>query len=357
MKKKLYLMLAALVMMMFMASIVFAGEETVFSGNLRLHYSKMKDSEDFFGIHFFELRAKKQVGPMGIFVNERIGDGNANYLYEGWISYKAPGSIGAFKLGLVPVPFGIFANGLYYPKGIPYSKNWMWEYDYGVRYDGVFKASEALGVNASVAYLSRENSAGELGAFEVAHPDCSKCTGERDTVSGRLGVDLKAGDALSLKVGGSMQMGSLEAVEGELVKGKLVPKLVDGQTVPVDDQDRLGIAGDITLSPKLPIPVTLMGEFINYSLGEIDDLKGNIIMGQLDVTPVQKMGNLDKATLSLHVSMDMPTEGKQVTALVGQLRLIMCKQFNIFAQVFGNMVEDADEMTGQGVRIWFMYAF
>jgi hypothetical protein len=328
-------------MAMLVGSAALAQEETVFSGNLRLHYNKLKDKEDSFGIHFFELRAKKQVGDMGVFVNERIGDGNANYLYEGWVSYKIGKLFGTgctIKLGLVPVPFGIFANGLYFPKGIPYSKNWMWDYDYGARYDGNFKLSDALSVVPAVAYLSRENSAGELGAFTAG--DCPACTGERDTISGRLGLDLNLADALGVKAGGSVQLGKLKR-EGQEEK-----------------DDKLGIAGDVSITPKMvPVPVTLMGEFINYSLGDMDELKGNILMGQADITPVQKIGMLDAAKLSLHVGMQMPTEGKSVTNLIGQLKLTMSKQFNIFAQVFGDMVEDADEMSGQGIRLWFMYVF
>jgi hypothetical protein len=346
MKKTIFVLSTVLVMVMLISSAALAGEETVFSGNLRLHYNKLYNdakgewNEDSFGLHFLELRAAKQVGAMGVFVNHRIGDVNNNYLYEGWVSWKMGELIGTactIKLGLVPVPFGIFANGLYYPKGIPYAKNWMWDYDYGARYDGTFKLSDALAITPAVAYLSKENSAGELGAFSAG--DCPKCTGERDTISGRIGVDLKAGDALGVKAGGSVQLGKL---------------MREGQE---EKDDKLGIAGDVTISPKLPIPVSLLGEFINYSLGEDDALKGNILMGQLDVTPVQKMGMLDKAILSLHMGMNMPTEGKSVTNLIAQLRLIMCKQFNIFAQVYGDMVEDADEMTGKGLRIWFMYVF
>lgn len=129
MKTTTLLLSVILVMVMVVGSVALAQEETVFSGNLRLHYSKLYNDateewgEDAFRVHFFELRAKKEVGSFGVFTNMRIGDGNANYLYEGWISYKAPEPIGTFKAGLVPVPFGIFANGLYYPKGIPYDKN------------------------------------------------------------------------------------------------------------------------------------------------------------------------------------------------------------------------------------------
>ena len=130
----------------------------------------------------------------------------------------------------------------------------------------------------------------------------------------------------------------------------------EGATVP-EDETRLGIAGDVSITPMmLPIPITLMGEFINYSLGEDDTQKGNIMMGQADITPVQKMGMLDKAILSLHYGMDSPTEGDSTTTMIAQLRLIMCKQFSIFAQVFGDKVGDED-MSNQGLRVWFMYVF
>jgi hypothetical protein len=76
----------------------------------------------------------------------------------------------------------------------------------------------------------------------------------------------------------------------------------------------------------------------------------------LGVTPVQKIGILDKAILSLHYGMDSPTEGDSLTTMIAQLRLIMCKQFNIFAQVFGDKVGDED-MSNQGIRVWFMYVF
>lgn len=348
MKRTIFVLSTVLVTAMLVGSAVLADEETVFSGNIRFHYNKLHNdakgewNEDFFSLHYIELRAKKQVGDMGVYVNQRIGDGNKNYLYEGWVSYKIGKLIGTactIKIGLVPVPFGIFANGLYYPKGIPNARNWMWDYDYGARYDSTFKLSDALSIVPSVAYLSRENSAGELGAFVIGET-CPPCTGDRDNISGRLGVDLNMGDALGVKAGGSVQIGKLMREEQE------------------EKDDKLGIAGDVTITPKmLPIPVSLLGEFINYSLGDMDELKGNIMMAQLDVTPVQKIGMLDKAILSLHVGMNMPTEGKSVTNLIAQLRLIMCKQFSIFAQVYGDMVEDADEMTGKGLRIWFMYLF
>jgi len=349
--KKAILILSTVLAMAILVSFAAFGEEadtaTKFSGNIRFHYNKLYNdttgewNEDSFGLHYLEIRAKKQVGDMGVFVNHRIGDVNNNYLYEGWVSYKIGKLFGTgctIKLGLVPVPFGIFANGLYYPKGIPYAKNWMWDYDYGARYDGNFKLGEALGLNVAAAYLSKENSAGELGAFSSG--DCAACTGERDNIAGRLGVGLNLGDALGVKAGGSIQMGKLmrEGVE--------------------EKDDKLGIAGDVTITPKiLPIPVNIMGEFINYSMGDDDQLKGNIFMGQLDVTLIHNIGPLDKATLSLHAGMDTPTEGLSKTNLIGQLKLVMCKQFNIFAQVYGDMIEDADDMTGKGLRVWFMYVF
>jgi hypothetical protein len=236
------------------------------------------------------------------------------------------------------VPFGIFANGLYFPKGIPYSKNWMWDYDYGVRYDGKFQASDVLGVELAAAFLNNENSAGELGAFTAG--DCPACTGDRNNVSGRLGVALTMEDLLALKAGGSAQIGKLQR---------------EGQE---EDDDKLGVAGDVTIDLKaLPIPVSLLGEFINYSLGEDDVLKGNILMGQLDITPVQNIGMLDSAKLSLHVGMDTPTEGAKKTNLIGQLLLIMDKQFRIYAQVYGDKIEDVDDMMGKGLRVWLMYLF
>ena len=339
---------AVLITSIFITSIAFAEEpdtSTVFSGNLRLHYNKLYNNAteewnaDSFGLHFFELRAKKQVGAMGVFINYRLGDNGANYLYEGWISAKLPcpmedGKAG-LKIGLVPVPFGIFANGLYYPKGIPYAKNWMWDYDYGVRLDGSKKIGEALGVDLAVAYLNNENSAGELGAFSPG--DCALCTGDRNNISARLGLGL-AGD-LDIKAGGSVQMGTLKR-EG------------------AEDDDKLGVAGDISISPKmLPIPVTLMGEFINYSLADADTAKGSIIMGQLDMTPIKSVGALNSATLSLHFSMDTPTEGTSVTSLIAQLKLVMCNQFIIFGQVYGDKIEDVDDMMNKGIRVWLMYLF
>ena len=125
-----------------------------------------------------------------------------------------------------------------------------------------------------------------------------------------------------------------------------------------EKDDKVGLAGDITITQKIiDMPIVLMGEFINYSLGESDMAKGNIVMAQADITPIQKLGMLDKATLSLHVGMEMPKEGKARTNLIGQLLLQLDKQFLIFAQVFGDKYEDADEMTGQGLRVWFMYLF
>ena len=345
MKKAISVLSAVLIVSMFTGSIAFAEEpdtSTTFSGNLRLGYKNMQDdadaadaawaeNEDDFSVHFLELRAKKQVGPMGIYVNERIGGAsNRTYLYEGWISYKAPGQIGSFKIGNVPQPFGIFANGLYYPKGIPYVKGWMWRYNYGVRYDNVIKAGEGLGVNVGAAYFDKG----------IAPSAACAC---RDTISGRIGVDLAG--PVAVKAGGSVQYASLKAVP---VNDSLA-----------DDETKLGVAGDVSISPNmLPIPVTVMGEFINYSLGEADAQKGNIMMGQLDITPIQKMGILDKAILSAHISMDTPTEedADSTTTMIGQLRLIMCKQFSIFAQVFADKVGDAD-MAGKGLRVWFMYLF
>jgi len=351
MMKAISVLLAVLAVFVFTGLVAGAEEakkpdtSTMFSGNLRLHYNKLYNNKteewnaDSFGIHFFELRAKKQVGAMGVFVNYRLGDNGANYLYEGWVSAKLPcpmeGGKAGLKLGLVPVPFGIFANGLYYPKGIPYAKNWMWDYDYGVRLDGSCPVGDALGIDLAVAYLNNENSAGELGAF--APGDCAPCTGDRNNISARLGVGLA--DSIGLKAGGSVQMGTLMR-EG------------------VEDDDKLGIAGDISISPKmLPIPVTLMGEFINYSLADSDTAKGNIMMGQLDITPIKTSGPLNAATLSLHFGMDTPTEGKSVTNLIAQLKLTMCKQFIIFAQVYGDKLEDVDDMMNKGMRVWFMYLF
>ena len=343
MRKTISVLSVVLVVSMFIGSIAFAEEpdtSTTFSGNLRLGYTNMQDdadapdsawaeNEDDFSVHFLELRAKKQVGPMGVYVNERIGGAsNRTYLYEGWISYKAPGQIGSFKIGNVPQPFGIFANGLYYPKGIPYAKGWMWRYNYGVRYDNVIKAGEGLGVNVGAAYLDKG----------IAPSAACAC---RDTISGRVGVDLAG--PVAVKAGGSVQYASLKAVP------------VDGSLA--DDETKLGIAGDVSITPAmLPVPVTVLGEFINYSLGEDDAQKGNIMMGQLDVTPIAGKGILDKAIVSLHFSMDSPTEGDSMTTMIGQLRLIMAKQFSIFAQVFGDKVGDAD-MSGKGLRVWFMYVF
>ena len=346
MKKTISVLSAVLVVSMFISSIAFAEEpdtSTTFSGNLRLGYRNMQDdadaadeawaeNEDDFSVHYLEIRAKKQVGPMGVYINERIGGAsNRNYLYEGWVSYKAPGQIGSFKIGNVPQPFGIFANGLYYPKGIPFAAGWMWQYNYGVRYDNVIKAGEGLGVNVAAAYFDKGL---------APDPTCA-C---RDTISGRIGIDL-AGD-LAIKAGGSAQYASLKAVP-----------VGDGALA--DDETKLGIAGDVSITPgMLPIPVTILGEFINYSLGEADAQKGNIMMGQLDVTPIAGKGMLDKAILSLHVSMNMPTDENmdKMTTMIAQLRLIMCKQFNVFAQVFGDKVGDAD-MSGKGLRVWFMYVF
>jgi len=311
MKETILVLSTVLVMAMLVGSTALADEETVFSGNLRLGYVNMKDTdekelEDSFSLHYVELRAAKQLGDI----------------------YKAPAPIGTFKLGLVPQPFGIFANGLYFPKGIPYDKGWMWRYYYGARYDGTFKASEVLGVNVAAAYFDR-----------------GFASNQRDTISGRLGADATVPDLLDVKVGGSIQMATLKGIAPE-----------EGATVP-EDETRLGIAGDVSITPMmLPIPITLMGEFINYSLGEDDTQKGNIMMGQADITPVQKMGMLDKAILSLHYGMDSPTEGDSTTTMIAQLRLIMCKQFSIFAQVFGDKVGDED-MSNQGLRVWFMYVF
>ena len=344
MKAKISVLLSVLVTFMLLSCLALADEETVFSGNLRLHYSKLYNdateewNEDSLKIHFFEMRAKKQVGSFGVFVNERIGDGNANYLYEGWISYKAPEPIGTFKVGLVPVPFGIFANGLYFPKGIPYSKNWMWDYDYGVRYDGMFQVSDTLGVDVAAAFLNNENSAGELGAFAVG--DCPACTGDRNNVSARLGVGLGMEDLLGLKAGGSVQIGKLQREKED------------------EDDDKLGVAGDVTIDLKmLPIPVSLLGEFINYSLRDDDALKGNILMGQADITAIQNVGMLDSAKLSLHYSMDSPTEGVSRSSLIGQLLLIMDKQFRIYIQGYGDKIEDVDGLKGIGLRVWLMYLF
>jgi hypothetical protein len=348
MKKAISVFLAVLMVSVFACLAAIAEEpdtSTTFSGNIRLHYNKLYNNdskewnEDSFGLHFFELKAKKQVGAMGVFLNYRLGDVNNNYLYEGWISANLPcpmeGGKAGLKFGLVPVPFGIFANGLYYPKGIPYAKNWMWDYDYGVRLDGTCPLGDALGLDLAVAFLNNENGAGELSAFSAS--GCAPCVGDRNNISARLGV---AAGAVGLKAGGSIQTGKLMRQDQ------------------AEDDSKLGIAGDISISPKmLPIPVTLMGEFINYSLADADTAKGNIIMGQLDITPIKGAGKLDAATLSLHFGMDTPTEGSSVTNLIAQLKLVMCKQFIIFAQVYGDKIQDVDDMMNKGLRIWFMYNF
>jgi len=345
MKKTIIVLSIVLAMAMLCSSFALAaeGEETKIFGNLRLHYNKLYDDAadewqgQSFGLHFLELRAQKKVGSVGVFVNHRIGDVNNNYLYEGWISFDAPKPIGTFKLGLVPVPFGIFANGLYFPKGMAYSKNWMWDYDYGLRYDGMFPVSEVLGVGVAAAYLIKENSAGELGAFSPA--GCPACIGERNVVSGRVGANLNMKDTLTLKAGGSAQVGTLKREAAE-------------------DDTKVGIAGDVTISPTmLPIPVSVSGEFINYSLADADTAKGNILAAQLDVTPIQSVCCLDKAIVSLHLSMDTPTEGDSVTNLIAQVRLITAKQLHIFAQVYGNKIQDVDGLKGKGLRVWFMYVF
>lgn len=342
MKKIVFFFSMAIIVCMLLSFSVFAQEETVFSGNLRLGYVNMKDTdtikyEDSFSIHYLELMVKKEVGNFGIFINERIGDFDANYLYEGWIYYTVPQKLGTVKVGLVPVPFGIYSNGLYYPKGIPYDKNWMWEQDYGISYTGSYQQSDYLGFSLDAAYLNKENGAGELSAFDFA--GC-KCLGERDTITGRLGLNLGLEGLLEMKLGGSGQFGKLMRENQE------------------ENDDKVGIAGDVTITPGIfPIPVILMGEFINYSLGDADTAKGNIIMAQADITPIQKFGMLDKATLSLHVGIDVPNEGNSKTNLIGQLLLQLDKQLLIFAQVFGNKIEDADELTDQGLRVWFMYLF
>jgi hypothetical protein len=331
MKKAILVLSVVLVVAMLFSSAALAEGETVFSGNLRLGYVNMKDTddkeiEDSFSLHYLEIRAKKQVGDMGVFINHRIGDGGKNYLYEGWVSCKLPNDLGTVKLGNVPQPFGIFVNSLYYPKGVPYAKGWMWRYNYGARYDGTFKAGEGLAVKVGAAYF-----------------DKGFATNQRNTISGRIGVDL-AGD-VAVKAGGSVQIATLK---GMPIEG--IP------TVP-DDESKLGLGGDVTVAlSMLPVPVAVLGEFINYSLGENDTQKGNIMMGQLDVTAVQKMCCLDKAIVSLHYSMDSPTEGDSLTSMIAQVRLIMHKQFNIFAQVFGDTVGDAD-MSNKGIRVWFMYLF
>ena len=55
--------------------------------------------------------------------------------------------------------------------------------------------------------------------------------------------------------------------------------------------------------------------------------------------------------------MDTPTEGTKVTNLIAQLKLVMCKQFIIFAQVYGDKIEDVDDMMNKGIRVWLMYLF
>ena len=111
----------------------------------------------------------------------------------------------------------------------------------------------------------------------------------------------------------------------------------------------------------LPIPVSLLGEFINYSLADMDAAKGNIVMGQVNIATPKgfEVGPVNKAILSFHLSKDLPKSEKidSKTSLIGQLRLIVDKKFNIFAQVFANKLEGADSMSGKGARIWFMYLF
>jgi hypothetical protein len=352
MKAKFIIFLIVIIITTFINFTVFAQEgeeETVFSGNLRLGYVNMKDTEgekfeDSLSIHFLELMVKKKVGSFGVSLNERIGDLNENYLYEGWIYYALPNRLGTLKAGLVPVPFGIFQNNLYYPKGILFDKNWMGDHDYGIYYGGKYLQSDFLGFGLEAAYLNKENNVGELsGLDELSAFDMvglKKCLGERDTLSGRLGINLGIEGFLEIEAGGSAQFGKL------LRKGQ------------EENDDKLGIAGDITFSPKMiTIPVSFIGEFVNYKLSKEDIAKGNLIMAQVDITPIQKMGILDKATLSLHASMDMPKEGLNRTSLIGQLLLQLDLQLFIYAQVFGDMYEDADEMIGQGLRIWLMYAF
>lgn len=353
MKKVILIMLMTLAILMFFSFLAFAQdelEETVISGNLRLGYENMKDPDEIepgeeskyestFSIDFLELMVKKQVGSFGVYLNERIGDNSKNYLYEGWIYYNIPRHFGTLKAGLVPVPFGIFQNGLYRPKGILYDKNWMWDYDYGVNYEGKYQISDTLGVAAEVAYLNNENSASELEAFTVGE-DGPVCLGEHNTFSGRIEAEVGIEGFLLIEAGGSAQMGKLNR---------------EGQK-----DDKIGFAGDLTISPKMiTIPVALTGEFVNYSLREDDSGKGNLVMAQADITPVQKLGMLDEATLSLHAGMDMPKEKtiKSKINLIGQLLLVLDKQFRIYTQVFGDIEEDADELSNQGIRVWFMYIF
>ncbi|MBD3183336.1 hypothetical protein GF312_13650 [Candidatus Poribacteria bacterium] len=339
------------VMMVFTLGIMesFAQEETVFSGNLRMGYKKLYNDaaeewmDDGLSLHFLELWVRKQVGDFGIFVNQRIGDANNNYLWEGQIYYNIPNSLGKLNIGLVRVPFGIYANGLYYPKGILYDKNWMWDRDYGITYEGKFQLSDTLGIDAAAGFLTNQNGSGELGAFTVEHPDCAPCTGENNNISGRVGADITMEDALALKVGGSVQTGKLMREDAE-------------------DDTKLGIAGDVTVDLNmLPVPVSVWGEFVNYSLADIDAAKGNILGAQLNITSPAGMeiGPIGKMILSLHLSQDMPKDDalSSKTALIGQLRLIMHKNFNIFAQVFGNSVEGADGLLDKGVRVWLMYIF
>lgn len=341
MKKTVLTLTITFIISMFIGSIAFAADEpdtsTKFSGNLRFGYKNMQDNadaadsdwaenEDDFSVHYLELQVRKQVGPVGIFLNERIGGAsNRNYLYEGWISYKAPGQIGSFKVGKVPHAFGIFKNGLYYPKGVPFAKGYMWQYGYGVNYANALAVSDTLNAKVEATYLDKG-----------IPSDCC-----RDNVMGRVGVDLKG--PLAASVGGSLQYGKLKAVPVDGVLG--------------DDETKLAFAGDITLKPDmLPIPVALMGEFINYSNGESDALKGNIMMGQLTLTPIKGKGLLNAAMIDLHFSMDSPSEGDSLTTLIGQIHLVLAKQLHVFAQVFGNTLGD-DDMSGKGTRIWLMYIF
>jgi len=352
MKKVFFLFPVVVIFAVFINFIAFAQEgeeETVFSGNLRFGYEKMKDTEeekfdDNFSVHFLELMVKKKVGSFGVFLNERFSDLNENHLYEGWISWTMPRKSGIVKAGLVPVPFGIFQNNLYYPKGILFDKNWMGDRDYGVSYELKYLQSDFLGFSLDGAYLNKENNTGEkpnlyeLSAFDM--PGLKKCRGERDTFSGRLGLNVGIEGFMEIEAGGSFQLGKIIRESQE------------------KEDKKLGFAGDISISPKMiTIPVNIMGEFVNYKLADDDTAKGNIIMAQADITPIQRKGVLDSATLSLHASMIMPQEGDARTNLIGQLMLQLDLQLFVYFQIFGDIYENGSDMTNQGLALWLRYNF
>lgn len=351
MKKGVILFPVVVILVVFINFIAFAQEgeeETIFSGNLSFGYEKMKDTEeekfdDSFSVHFLELKVKKKVGSFGVFLNERFSDLNENYLHEGWISWTLPGKSGIVKAGLVPVPFGIFQNNLYYPKGILFDKNWMEDRDYGVSYGVKYLQSDFIGFSLEGAYLNKENNSWEKpglhewSAFDM--PGLKRCRGERDTFSSRLGLSLGIEGFLEIEAGGSFQFGKIIRESQE-------------------EDKKIGFAGDISISPKMiTIPVNFMGEFSSYKIAEDDMAKGNMIMAQAEITPVQKKGVLDNATLSLHASMIMPREGDAKTSLIGQLMLQLDLQFFIYFQIFGDMYENGQDITNQGLAIWLRYDF